>query len=54
MSYHVAVVMRTTGNLKLKGIARKRQEHGLCYLLYTITTPDLFSSGKDDSRGQCT
>ena len=46
----MAVVMPTTNSLKLKGIARKHQKHGLCCSFSMIPALYLFGSRKDDSR----
>jgi hypothetical protein len=53
MRYDGAVVMPTTGSLKLKRITQKCREHGLCYLSSVTPTLYLFGSRKDDYRGQC-
>ncbi|MDH4067836.1 MAG: hypothetical protein OEU97_02750 [Dehalococcoidia bacterium] len=46
--------MFTADSLKLKAVARKRQEYGLCYSFSMM--PALYLSGyrKDDSRGEKT
>lgn len=49
----MAVIVPTIGNIKLKGIAQKRQTHGLCCSLSVMPALYLFGSRKDDSRGQC-